>query len=386
MAMTFPGSTGVARVLKPLEAFFRIESSSGLVLLGAALCALLWANSPWTASYEALWNATPTHVLINDVLMTGFFLVVGLEIRREIREGALSSVRTAALPLVAALGGILVPAAIYLVLNTDVRTRGGWAIPTATDIAFAVGALALLGARVHSALRALLLAFAIADDVAAILFIAFFYADGLNLWGFAVAAFALVGLGVLRLSGARHVLAYLAAGAVLWMGLLLAGLHPVLAGVMVGLLMPEPPANALEELLHPWIAYGVMPLFALANAGVSFAGLELGGELSAMLIAGIVLGLVVGKPVGIVAATALAVRLGWCRLPAGVTWSGVALIGCLGGIGFTMSIFIATLAFADPALVDAAKLAVLAASLLAGATALVIGRASPRVVESREVA
>jgi NhaA family Na+:H+ antiporter len=160
----------------------------------------------------------------------------------------------------------------------------------------------------------------------------------------------------------------------------------VLAGVIVGLLMPEPPANALEELLHPWIAYGVMPLFALANAGVSFAGLELGGELSAMLIAGIVLGLVVGKPVGIVAATALAVRLGWCRLPAGVTWSGVALIGCLGGIGFTMSIFIATLAFADPALVDAAKLAVLAASLLAGATALVIGRASPRVVESREVA
>ena len=376
--MTFPGPAGVARVLKPLETFFRIESSSGLVLLGATLCALLWANSPWRGSYEALWHADVAHFLVNDVLMTAFFLIVGLEIRREVREGALSSVRTAAVPLVAALGGIVVPAAIYLLLNPDELTRRGWAIPTATDIAFAVGVLTLLGTRVDPALRALLLALAIADDVAAIVIIALFYASGVGLPGVALSAGAFVGLLLLRHLGVRRVLAYLAGGALLWYGLFIAGLHPVLAGVIVGLLMPNPPAASLEELLHPWIAYGVMPLFALANAGISFAGLELRSDLSAMLVAGIVLALVVGKPVGIVGATALAVRLGWCRLPPGVTWGGVVLVGCLGGIGFTMSIFVATLAFPDSALLPTAKLAVLAGSVTAGTMALVLGRSLKR--------
>jgi Na+:H+ antiporter, NhaA family len=369
------GANGVARVLKPLEAFFRIESSSGLVLLAATLCALLWANSPWHASYDSIWQAESTRFVINDGLMTVFFLVVGLEIRRELQDGALSTLKTAALPLLAALGGIIVPAAIYLLLNPNVETRHGWAIPTATDIAFAVGALTLLGKRVAPALRALLLALAIADDVVAILVIAFFYADGVvGLRGLLLSALAATAFVVLRRYAVRGTLPYLALGAMLWAGLFMAGLHPVLAGVVTGLLMPSDPANALEDLLHAWVAYGVMPLFALANAGITFAGLELQNEPSMLLVAGIVLGLLLGKPLGIVTATSLAVKLGWCKLPQGVTWHGIALIGCLGGIGFTMSIFVATLAFEDPKLLAAAKMAVLAASVSAGTTALFVGR------------
>ena len=375
MTNRLPGANGVARVLKPLETFFRVESSSSVVLLAATLCALLWANSPWRALYESLWHTASTHLVVNDGLMTVFFLVVGLEIRRELHEGALSSVRTAALPLVAAFGGIVVPGAIYLLMNAGLETQRGWAIPTATDIAFAVGALTLLGKRVAPALRALLLALAITDDVAAILVIAFFYVDeAVAVQGLAVAALGMAGLLALRRVGARHALVYLAAGAVVWAGLFAAGLHPVLAGVLTGFLMPNAAANALEKRLHPWVAYAVMPLFALANAGITFAGLELDSELSASLATGIVLGLLLGKPVGIVGATALAVRFGWCDLPPAVSFRGIVLIGCLGGIGFTMSIFIATLAFADPTLLAAAKLAVLAASALAGATALVVGR------------
>ena len=372
------GANGAARVLKPFEAFFRLEASSGVVLLGAALCALAWANSPWRASYESLWHAASAHLIVNDGLMTVFFLVVGLEVRRELHDGALSSVRTATLPLVAALGGIIVPAAIYLLVNAGLETQRGWAIPTATDIAFAVGALALLGKRVAPALRALLLSLAIADDVAAIVVIAFFYVDeAVSVPGIVVAALGLASLIALRRQGLRRAAAYLVAGIVLWAGLFIAGLHPVLAGVVTGLLMPAAAAKALEDRLHGWVAYGVMPLFALANAGITFAGLELANELAAHLVTGIVLALLLGKPVGIVAATALAVRLGWSSLPRGVSLRGIVLIGCLGGIGFTMSIFIATLAFPDPALLAAAKLAVLAASVLAGATAFLVGRHLP---------
>ena len=374
MTDRFRGVTGVARVLKPLDAFLRIEASSGLVLLGATLGALLWANSPWREPYESIWHAELSHLVVNDGLMTLFFLVVGLEIRREVHDGALSTLRRATLPLVAALGGIIMPAAIYLLLNAPFETRTGWAIPTATDIAFAVGALALLGKRVSPAVRALLLALAIADDVAAVLVIAFFYVDGFDPWGIALAALGVAALLVLRRRAMRRSLAYFAAGAVLWAGLLVAGLHPVLAGVITGLVMPSAPANALEKSLHPWVAYGVMPLFAMANAGVTFTGLDVSNELSASLVAGIVVGLVVGKPIGIIGATALGVRASWCQLPPGVTWRDIVLMGCLGGIGFTMSIFIATLAFRDPALLAAAKFAVIAGSALAGTTALVLSR------------
>jgi NhaA family Na+:H+ antiporter len=360
--------------LKFLEAFFRVETASGLILLVAAVCALAWANSPWPGSYEVVWHAPVAHFLVNDVLMTAFFLVVGLEIRREIQDGVLSSPRLAALPIAAAFGGIVVPAAIYLLLNADHPVlRAGWAIPTATDIAFAVGALTLLGKRVEPGLRVLLLALAIADDVAAILVIAFFYAGGLAMQWMALAAVGLVGVLVLRRTRVRNAFTYMVMGAVMWLGLLRAGLHPVLAGVILGLLMPETLANRTEASLHSWVAYGVMPVFALANAGITFMGMSLDAA-SLALGGGVVLALVVGKPVGIVAAAALAVRLRLCQLPPRVNWVGVTLVGCLGGIGFTMSIFIATLAFSEPALLAAAKLGVLIGSILAAATALVIGR------------
>ncbi|HEY3515905.1 MAG TPA: Na+/H+ antiporter NhaA [Gammaproteobacteria bacterium] len=282
------------------------------------------ANSPWRAAYQSIWQAEPTHLVVNDGLMSVFFLVVGLEIRRALHEGALSTLHTAALPLIAALGGIVVPAAIYLALNARAEPRGGWAIPTATDIAFAVGALALLGRRA-AALRVLLLALAVADDLAAILIIAFFYADGaVDLRGATLAASAIGALIAARFFGAQRAPTYL--------------------------------------------------VIALANAGIAFTGVDFYDELSASLVAGIVLALLVGKPVGIVGATALGVRLGWCRLPPDVSWSDVAVMGCIGGIGFTMSIFIATLAFPDPTLLAAAKFAVIAASALALVTALVISR------------
>lgn len=361
-----------ARAVGHLEAFLRIETASGIALLAATVVALLWANSPWSTSYTLVWHARTSHFVINDVLMTAFFFVVGLEIRREIREGALATLRTAALPVVAALGGIVLPAAIYLAFNGAENVRAGWAIPTATDIAFAVGVLALIGRRANPALRAVLLALAITDDVAAILIIAFFYAGGIALNGAAIAALALAGFVALRLRHAQGAVAYFAFGVVLWIGFLYAGLHPVLAGVIVGVLMPDAAAGRLETTLHPWVAYGVMPLFALANAGVSFAGLDLGSDVSLMLAGGIALALFAGKPIGIVAAVALAVRARWCELPSGITWRGIVLVGCLGGIGFTMSIFLATLAFSE-SLLAAAKLGVLVASALAGTTAWIIG-------------
>jgi Na+:H+ antiporter, NhaA family len=391
--------TAPARLALLLERFLRIEAASGIVLLGATALALLSANSPWSASYEHLWHGAmfafadgahaTLHFLVNDGLMTIFFLVVGLEIRREIHDGALSTLRLAALPIAAATGGIVAPAVIYALLNTEPSVSAGWAIPTATDIAFAVGVLALLGKRVDPALRVLLLAIAIADDIAAILVIAFVYAQGVAPAGLGIAAAGVAGVLALKKLRIDRTLPYLALGGVVWLGLLEAGLHPVLAGVILGLLMPvqsptarqddpegapESPAARLEHALHPWVAYGVMPLFALANAGVVIGGLDFASASSVTLGAGVLLGLVVGKPVGIVGATALCVRMRWCELPPGVTWSGVAVVGCLGGIGFTMSIFIAALAFADAQLLAVAKFAVLVASALAASLGLLAGR------------
>jgi NhaA family Na+:H+ antiporter len=389
--------TGIARLL---ERFLRIEAASGIVLLIATALALLWANSPWASSYEHLWHATifgvadnsrgTLHFFVNDGLMTIFFLVVGLEIRRELHDGALSSVRLAALPLAAATGGIVAPAIIYVLLNGDPSVRQGWAIPTATDIAFAVGVLALLGRRVDPALRVLLLAIAIADDVAAILVIAFFYADGVAPAGLGIAAAGIAGVVALQKLRSERMLPFIVLGCVVWLGLLEAGLHPVLAGVIMGLLTPprsrtraafdgaaqvsDSPAARLEHALHPWVAYGVMPLFALANAGVGIGGLDFSSTASVGIAAGVVLGLVVGKPLGIVGVCALCVRMRWCALPPGVTWKGVTVVGCLGGIGFTMSIFIAALAFADADLLAVAKFAVLLASAAAAAIGLIAGR------------
>lgn len=424
------------RLFSALERFLHVEAAGGIVLLIAAALALTWANSPWAHSYEALWHAPVTlgigafvstqslHFWINDGLMTIFFLVVGLEIRREMHEGALSSARAAAVPLIAATGGVIVPALIYVAFNVDPVTHRGWAIPTATDIAFAVGILALLGKRVPSVVRVLLLALAIIDDIAAILVIAFFYSSGVQLSGLFVAGLGVLGVLLFQRMAIRSALAYVVPGAVLWGGLLLAGVHPTLAGVVLGLMTPvvplggrEDPLNtathALEDFrskataaqmdvhtlvppvqtlaraqqqliapvlsvqaaLHPWVAYVIMPLFALANAGVSLQGLSLENPHAMSIGAGIVIGLVLGKPLGIMLLTLLSARIGLCVLPTGITPRSLLVIGCLGGIGFTMSIFIANLAFTDPELLGAAKLGVLVASLIAGVLGLIVGSA-----------
>jgi Na+:H+ antiporter, NhaA family len=376
-----------------LDAFLNTETVGGLVLCGAAALALLWENSAWHASYEHLWEIHLVHVgllvdvdvslhfFVNEVLMTLFFFVVGLEIRREIYDGALASLKLAALPVAAAAGGVLAPALLYLGISHGTAHAGGWAVPTATDIAFAVGVLALLGKRVAPALRALLLALAIVDDVAAIVIIAVVFAGGVSLTGLALATAGVAGVLVLRKLRVGAEIVYALPGVVLWIGLLDAGIHPVLAGVILGLLTPmqprragePPPAVRIERLLHPWIAFLVMPLFALANAGIRLDGIDLAEPALRTLASAVAVGLVLGKPLGIVTTAWLAVRLGWCALPPGVRWSGIVVIGCLGGIGFTMAIFIATLAFPGADALAAAKLGVLAGSAGAAVAGLSLG-------------
>ncbi len=414
-----------------VERFFHIEAVSGIVLLIAALIALIWANSPFAESYHHLWH-TPLsigfgqslfseslHFWINDVLMTLFFLVVGMEIRREIHEGALSSLKQAALPFAAALGGVAIPALIYLALNTDPARQQGWAIPTATDIAFAVGVLALLGRSIPSNVRIFLLALAVIDDIIAVLIIALFYSGGLDYSGFALAGIGIASVILLQRMGIGSAYAYVLPGAIIWIGLFITGAHPSLAGVVLGLMTPVlssrvrrrplalisrvhrqllkeassdhqqlaqplrrlriaqrellPPVTRIEMALHPWVAFGIMPLFALANAGVSLQGADLYQDGAQWVMFGIAIALIFGKPIGVISVSWLMVRLGWCRLPAGVTWSGVCLIGVLAGIGFTMSIFVSMLAFQDDGLLSAAKLGVLSGSLVAAVLGLVIG-------------
>jgi len=354
-------------------------------------------------------------------LMTVFFLVVGMEIRREIHEGALNNLRQAALPIAAAMGGVIVPALIYLAINTDPIARHGWAVPTATDIAFAVGILALLGRSIPVNIRVFLLALAIIDDVIAVLIIAFLYSGGLSYDGFAVAGLGLlVVLGLQRI-GIGSAVAYVPPGAIIWAGLLMTGAHPTIAGVVLGLMTPVrpipmrehpvdmvtrvaneirgllgtpkdthrmerqlqqlqlanremlPPVVRVQSALHPWVAYGVMPLFALANAGVSLSGVDLSAGGSQLVMSGVAVALLAGKPIGVISATWLMVRLGWGRRPPGVSWAGVCLIGLLAGIGFTMSIFIALLAFHDEHLLGAAKLGVIAGSVVAACVGLCWG-------------
>jgi NhaA family Na+:H+ antiporter len=379
-----PGSIS-KKLLLAFERYVQVEAVSGIVLMVAAAAALIWANSPAAHTYHDLWHARvgttlggydlsqSLHFLINEGLMTVFFLVVGAEIRREMHDGALANLQLAALPLAAALGGVAVPALIYVAINTDPELQAGWAVPTATDIAFAVGVLALLGKSVPGALRVFLLALAIIDDIAAVIIIAIFYSGGLDYSGLIFVSVAVLAiLGAQRI-GVTHAFAYVLPGALLWFGLLRLGIHPTLAGVALGLLTPVRSVERVEQRLHPWVAYGIMPLFALANAGVSLEGVDLGSREGQRVMLGTAVALVLGKPIGIFLGSWIAVFAGWCRLPPEVNWRGVALIGCLGGIGFTMSIFIATLAFGDEQLLAAAKCGVLLASAVAGAAGLTLG-------------
>jgi NhaA family Na+:H+ antiporter len=410
-----------------------VEASSGIILLVVAMVALVWANSPWAGHYEHLLH-TPVslgfgeqiftrsvHFWVNDILMVVFFFVVGLEVRRELFEGQLSELRRAALPVAAALGGMLVPAAIYLSFNVGSVSSRGWGVPMATDIAFAVGVLALLGRRVPPALRVLLLALAIIDDIGAILVIALFYSAGIAWTGLALGAIGIVIVLAMQRFGVRNPFLYVLPGVLVWSGILYAGIHPTIAGVILGLLTPVrswfgqegfrketehalsslrdladaevdprrllpvlerinvarreaiPPVMRIEAALHPWVAFGIMPIFALANAGVSVGGIGTGVPESTSIALGIGLGLVVGKPFGVVLFSWLAVRLGLASLPRGVSWGGVLVVGCVAGIGFTMALFIAALAFTDASMLSIAKLAVLLASAVAGTVAIVTG-------------
>ncbi len=420
---------GVPRlVVQPLQRFLQTEAAGGALLLVAAVVALVWANSSWSGTYERVWELPVTfsvggwtfaedlrHV-INDVLMALFFFVVGLEIKREMVHGSLRDRRGALLPVAAAAGGMLVPAVIYAAFNRGGPAVAGWGIPMATDIAFAVGVLLLLGRRVHPALKIFLLTLAVADDVGAILVVAVFYpgSGGIRpLWVLASVLVVLAVVGLQRMK-VRSLAPYVVLGGLLWALMALSGVHATIAGVVLGLLTPawpfhppeavtsvigaelrtltaSPPdgradeweqvslmdiaglaqeaVSPLERLvsrLHPWTAFVVLPLFALANAGVSLRGMALTDTVNNPITQGVVAGLVLGKPLGIVAATWLTVRSGLGRLPAGVRWPALTGVAAVGGVGFTVALFVAGLAFGTTPAASAAKLGILLASLLAG--------------------
>jgi len=411
------------RIVQPIQAFMATETAGGVVIVVAALIALAWANSPWQDQYFDFWH---THLafdlhfveidaslghLVNDGLMVVFFFVVGLEIKRELVHGELASPRRAALPVLAAAGGMAAPALIYIAFNGVSGEQGkGWGVPVATDIAFAVGVLALLGNRVPFGLRVFLLALAIADDLGGILVIAVFYTESISLtavgWGMVV----LVAILLARSYDIRTYNVYVALGVLLWLCVYESGVHATIAGVMLAMLTPakplytrdefdaiapllvqeaeaakdhgedeailrrmeelaresESPLDRLTHMLHPWVGYAIVPIFALANAGVVISSESLEAAASSTVTAGVVLGLVLGKPIGITLLAYLAVRSGMASLPTGVGWGQIFGAGILGGVGFTVALFITELAFTEEVLIDDAKMGILAASFVAG--------------------
>lgn len=426
------------RLSRALAKLARLEAFSGILLLTAAAIALLWANSPFAESYHHFWHtpftigfgdaifSRPLHFWINDALMTLFFLVVGMDIRHEIHDGALSNFRAALLPLIAAVGGVLMPALIFLGINGgDATLRAGWAVPTATDIAFAVGVLALVGKGLPASIRVFLLALAILDDIAAVLIIALFYSGGLDMAGFVPVLIGIALIFGLRQLGVSGAVPYIVPGVIVWLGMLQTGAHPTLAGVLLGMLTPVhpayrsrealiararhaievfdkheqgqasnhslvdslsalgdsrryvlPPVVHVQMALHPWVSFVVMPLFALANAGVSFGEVSFTHEGTGAVLWVTALALVAGKPLGILLASFLAIKLRLSKLPDDMDMSGLILIGLLAGIGFTMAIFVANLAFAqDAILLSAAKLGVVSGSGIAAVLGLLYGLA-----------
>jgi Na+:H+ antiporter, NhaA family len=425
--------TRLARLAKrPLDRFLQIEAASGILLLVVAAVALLWANSPWASSYFAFWHSTlglrvgnvvfeqSLEWVVNDGLMVVFFFVVGLEIRRELHHGELSDWRRAALPFAAAFGGMVAPALLYLSIAGQGPTHSGWGVPMATDIAFAVGVLTLLGKRAPPALRVLLLALAVIDDLGAILVIALFYSSGVVVSGLVLAAAGVAGILAMQAFGVRRKTAYILPALVVWAGIHASGIHPTIAGVVVGMLTPVKvwlgpegfllqvrssidalskrllgsipahelnhtlhcieraqreamsPAASLIATLHPWVAFVVMPIFALANAGVALGGFAFDAT-TTRLVVGVGVGLVLGKLLGVLLACQLALRLKLAIAPIGITLRHLVVLGAVAGIGFTMALFVAQLAFADVHLLGAAKLGVLMASGMAALVGLGIG-------------
>jgi Na+:H+ antiporter, NhaA family len=424
LAALFPRRP-IELVTTALDRFLHIEAASGFVLFGCTILALILANSPLAQGYQAFWEQHlnlsvagvgldyPLWYWVNDGLMTLFFFVIGLEIKRELVHGELSDLRKVVVPVASALGGAIVPVAIFLALQAGSPGQRGWAVPMATDIAFVVGCLSLLGRRVPSGLKVFLLSLAIVDDILAVVVIALFYTASINLTALALAAAGLVIVVAFNRLGVRSVTAYVLVGAVVWLFTLKSGLHPTLAGVILGLLTPatawvsehmladvvrrtatvlerpggdgteahelrrgavttlgfaareaSSPLERLERGLHPWVAYVIMPIFALANAGVAIGGDTIATSLS-LAVAG---GLVLGKPIGIFLAGLLVVKLGWARLPEGATWRVLLASGCLAGIGFTMALFVASLGLTG-SLLDEAKGGV----LLGSGISLVLG-------------
>jgi len=408
-------------MMRAVQAFINVEASGGIVLLIATITALAWANSPWDEAYFDFWHthlSVDLHIVhideslqhwVNDGLMTIFFFLMGLEIKREVAHGELSSVRRASLPAAAALGGMILPASIYVAFNAGSDAADGWGIPMATDIAFALGVLSLLGRRVPLSAKVFLLALAIADDIGAILVIAVFYTESLSLEALAAAAVILVGVIMMNRGGVRSMELYLAIGVVLWIAVFESGIHATLAGVVLGLITParsvydpgefgdsakglidgwrnadeggrqafmvqmedlsrgsEAPLERLERALHPWVSYAIVPLFALANAGVSVGGGVVGDALTSPVSHGVAIGLLLGKPVGIVLFTWLAIRAGISEMPRGVSWTQVLGLGMLAGIGFTVSLLVTSLGLGDTQAGTEARLGVLAASVIAG--------------------
>ncbi|WP_168409772.1 Na+/H+ antiporter NhaA [Erwinia amylovora] len=368
-----------------LKKLVKNDATGGVILIIAAAIAMFLANNDTTRQlYQAL-LALPVQfrvgaldinkdllLWINDALMALFFLLIGLEVKRELIMGSLKGRERAMFPLIAALGGMLAPGLIYATFNHhDAQALNGWAIPTATDIAFALGILALLGSRVPAALKMFLMALAVIDDLGAIVIIAFFYTSDLSLLSLAVAAASIAVLAVLNLCGVRKTSVYLAVGMVLWVAVLKSGVHATLAGVIVGLFIPlkkqegHSPAIELAHGLHPWVSWMILPLFAFANAGVSLSGVSFDGLFSAVPL-GIMLGLFIGKPLGITLICWLSVKLKIAALPENTRMVDIAAVGVLCGIGFTMSIFIASLAFdgAHEELVTLAKLGILSGSVI----------------------
>jgi NhaA family Na+:H+ antiporter len=443
-----PGETAAtlaSRLARPLRRFLAIQAASSILLLAATLVALAVANSPWREGWWHFWHQRAAIEIggfelalslahwVNDALMAIFFFVVGLEIKRELTIGELASRAQAMLPVFGALGGMLVPAAIYLAVQPGGEAAAGWGIPMATDIAFAVAALAMLGTRVPPGLKVFLLALAIVDDLGAVIVIAVFYTDEVRVSALLA---ALLGLGLvhaIRLAGVRAYGPYFALGAAVWLAMLASGVHATVAGVVLGLLTPvhtvgrdtlmarlresveealggdggdaaparpdavlqrvrdlsreaQSPLEYLTHRLHPWVAFGVMPVFALANAGVALDARTLGDPAARRVALAVGLGLLIGKPVGIALFALGAARLRLAALPAGVGAGALLGTGLLGGIGFTMALFIDALAFGEGPLASAAKLGILAASVLACAGGLlVLSRVLPRAAgASRE--
>ncbi len=380
----------VRRLLSPLVEFLHTEVAGGALLIGASVVALVWANSPWRSSYRNFWHhvvnvGSGSHALhldlqhwVSDGFMTIFFLVVGLEIKRELTSGHLAGRRAAALPVAAAIGGMIVPALLYLAIAGGSAAKG-WGVPMATDIALAVGVMALVGTGAPASLRAFLLGLAVVDDIGAIVVIAVFYSAGVS-FGWLAGAVAAIGVTVLlRTAGVPYVLVYAIIGVIMWFAMHEAGIHPTLAGVVMGLLAPVERIPQLEHRLHPWSSYVIVPLFALANAGIEVSGHSMRVAFGSVIFWGIAAGLVLGKPIGVLLASRLATRSGSADLPEGTTGRQLLGAGNAAGIGFTVALFIAELAFVDDGVVNEehladAKIAILLASVLSGVLAFAVLR------------